>query len=468
MVLAILFGAPESVQAMNLNNAVGQAVNSNPEIKSHQSEERAVEHQIDQEFGGYGPQVNVEHGSGFEYTKDNYKKNELNTTALKGKVDETRHQPTVKVVQPIFSGFDTKYRVEKKENEHTQAVKKTDETRILVAFNAAEAYIGVRRFQRLWRLATENVTQHEAIFRKVVALVKAGKATVGDKHTAEARLQDSQTAVNDILGDLSTAIANFINQTGINPDHLENAKIDEAVIPQTLEEALDAALENNRSVVLAKSNINVAKTDVKVAQSPFYPNVNVEADATHSRNVGGKKGYENNAKALLVVRWNLFRGGSDAARHSEFKERIVKAKDDLHSALRTAEKEVRVSWGERASAALQAATLRKAVKAKEQVVSTFTKQFDIGKVSLLDLLDVVNEWFLAKGSLITADATQDLTEARLLAACGRLIDALGLPVEGVPYSSPETSEKTTATEKIVQQIIKGEVKFERVRVASAS
>ena len=102
MVLAILFRAPESVQAMNLNNAVGQAVNSNPEIKSHQSEERAVEHQIDQEFGGYGPQVNVEHGSGFEYTKDNYKKNELNTTALKGKVDETRHQPTVKVVQPIL------------------------------------------------------------------------------------------------------------------------------------------------------------------------------------------------------------------------------------------------------------------------------------------------------------------------------------------------------------------------------
>lgn len=456
-----VFGFSQSIQAMRLEHAIGQAVHSNPEIKSNESEERAVEYQKDQEFGKYGPTLDVEHGSGFEYIHDKFKKNELNVINSKGTVDQTRHQPTVRVVQPLFSGFDTKYRVEKKEGEHSQAVKKTDESRVLVGFRAAEAYIGVRRFQRLWRIAVENVKQHKTIHRKIVALVNAGKASVADKHTVEARLEDAQTAVNDILGDLGSRIADFIKETGIHPDQLENAKIDETVLPKTLAEALDMALENNRSVVLAKSNINVAKTDVKVAQSPFYPNVNVEADATHSYNVSGKKGYENNAKALLVVRWNLFRGGSDYARHKELSERIVKAKDQLHSSLKTAEREIRVSWNERASAALQAATLRKAVASKQQVVNAFTKQFDIGKVSLLDLLDVVNEWFLAKGALVTADATQDVTEVRLLAACGTLLTALNLPNEGVPFVHAENNEKMTPTEQIVQDIVSGNIKFER-------
>ena len=464
--LATLFGTQSEVHSMRLENAVGQAVHTNPEIKSFESEARAVEYQIDQERSGYFPTLDVEHGSGWEYTRDNYKRNELNATDQKGTVDETRHQPTVRLVQPIFSGFDTVRRVQKKEDEHAQAEKKTEETQVLVGFRAAEAYIGVRRFQRLWRLSSENVKKHKEILGKVRALVRGGKSTKGDLHTVEARLEDAQTAVNDIIGDLSTAIANFINETGINPDRLENAKIEDEVIPGSLEEALDLALENNRSVILAKQSITVAKTDVKVAESPFYPTVNIEADARHSRNVSAKKGYENNAKALLVVRWNLFRGGSDLYRHKEFNERIVKAKDELRNALRTAEREVRVSWGERASAALQATTLRKAVKAKLQVVNAFTKQFDLGKVSLLDLLDVVNEWFLAKGSLITADATQDLTEARLLAACGVLLTALDLPQTGTPYTSPESMEGLTPTENLVQEIINGAVSFERVRIAS--
>lgn len=466
--LATIIFTPNKINAMVPRDAVGQAVYSNPEIKSFESEARAVEHQIAQERSGYFPTVDAEHGSGWEVTEDNFKVNELNSAPQKGTVDETRHQPTIRVVQPIFSGFDTVHRVQKKEDEFNQANKKTEEIAVLRAFAAYEAYVGVRRFQRLWRLSTENVKKHKEILRKVRALVKGGKASKGDLHTVEARLQDAQTAVNDIIGDLSTAIANFINETGITPDRLENAKIDDEVLPQSLEEALDLALENNRSVVLAKANIAVTKTDVKVAESPFYPTLNFEADARHSRNVSAKKGYENNAKALFVVRWNLLRGGSDLYRHKEFKERIVKAKDDLRSALRTAEREVRVSWGERASAALQAATLRKAVKAKKLVVNTFTKQFDLGKVSLLDLLDVVNEWFLAKGSLITADATQDLTEARLLAACGIILTAFDIPYSGIPFANPEITEGLTPTEKLVDQIVKGEVKFQKVRVAIRS
>lgn len=449
---------PTQVFSMVLEDAIGHAIPTNPDIKSSQAEAKAKEHQIGQEKSGYFPTLDVSTSAGPEYDHQRFKANGLTSTPVTGTASHKRYESTVNLVQPIFSGLDTVNRVQKAKDETLQATRKSEETRTLVAFQAAEAYIAVRRFQRLWRLAQENVEFHKKISSKVKQLVDAGKASSGDLHTTDARLQDSTTAVSDILGDLSTAVSNFINVVGIRPDRLANAKIKDAVLPKSLQEAIDVALEKNRSVILAKQSIKVSETDVQVSQSQYYPNLNIEADARHSQDTAGRKGYEDNAKALLVLRWNLFRGGRDLNRTREYKERTVKAKDDLLKAMRTAEREVRVSWGERVASALQAESLRKAVTAKEQVVATYNANFDLGKASLLDLLDVQNEFFLAKGSLITADATQDLTEARLLAAMGNLEGALGIPEGGKLWESPPITN-TDATEKVVQDLVDGAIKM---------
>ena len=357
--MALTLTISTNAEALRLENAIANAIPTNPDIKSAYSEARAKEHQIGQEKSGYYPSVDVSASAGHEYTKQKFHPNELSATATppagkKGVERRERYQPQITVVQPLFSGFDTVNRVQKAEDETTQALRKAEETQTLIAFQAAEAYIGVRRFQRLWRLAQENIKFHETIHNKVRQLVNAGKASKGDLHTVEARLSDARTAADDIVGDLSSQVAAFIDVTGIKPDRLENAKIDDSVLPRSLQESIDLALEHNRSVVLAKQSIKVTETDIKVAEAPYYPNVNIEADATHSNSVGGRNGHENNAKVLAVLRWNLFSGGRDLNRHREFKERNIKAKDDLMAAMRLAEREVRVSWGERTSAALQA------------------------------------------------------------------------------------------------------------------
>ena len=105
----------------------------------------------------------------------------------------------------------------------------------------------------------------------------------------------------------------------------------------------------------------------------------------------------------------------------------------------------------------QANNLREAVASKEKVVAVYNEQFDLGTRSLLDLLDAQNEYFLAKGALITADATQDLTEARLLAAMGYLYTALDVPATGREISEAKLKKVSSddPTVQIVQRLTQG-------------
>lgn len=403
-----------------LPDAVVKAIGDNPSILADKAAKEATDHRVEFAQGGYAPTIDLQVGVGHEYTKQKFRENDLNSSKISGTVATDRYDPTIRMRQMVFDGLETPYQVVKAEKEQKQADLKVKESEELTAFSAAEQYIAVRRFARLERLAQDNVRVHQEILSKVNELIAAKKASVADRYNVEARLHDAEAAVRDIQGDLDSAIAQFIDVVGVEPGRLSNAEIPKENLPLSVEDALDIARDNNPSLVLAKASIDVAKADVKVSNAPFYPRVDIEVDASRRHNVGAKSGFENNLTALAVVRYNLLNGGKDTARKRELRAKMREAKYLMKNQRRTAEREVRVSWGEMKSALGQSEVLRKAVKSKEQVRNAYLDQFRLGQVSFLNILDASHEFFLAKGSLITADATYDLASVRALAAMGVL------------------------------------------------
>ena len=410
--------ADGSVQ--KLPDAVVKATADNPSVLADKAAKEATDHRVDFATGGYYPTLDFQMGAGHEYTKQKFRENKLNGGKVSGTVATDRYDPTLRLRQMVFDGLETPYQVEKAEKERDQADLKTRETEELTAFSAAEQFIAVRRFGRLLRLAKDNVRVHEDILSKVNALVSAGKATLPDRHNVEARLHDAEAAVQDIQGDFDSATAQFIDVVGSEPGRLSNAELPRESLPLSIEDALEVARDNNPSLILAKASIDVAKADINVARSPFYPRLDLEVDATRRHNVGGKSGSENNLTALAVMRFNLFNGGKDKARTHELRSKMAQAKHLMKNQKRTAEREVRVSWAEMKSAGGQAAVLRKAVLSKKRVRDAYLAQFRLGQISFLNILDASHEFFLAKGSLITADATFDLASVRALASMGVL------------------------------------------------
>lgn len=72
--------------------------------------------------------------------------------------------------------------------------------------------------------------------------------------------------------------------------------------------------------------------------------------------------------------------------------------------------------------------VRQHVEAAYATKESYEQQFDIGRRSLLDLLDTENELFEARRSYIELDTQFQLSKYRLLNASGQLLDALRVTI----------------------------------------
>jgi len=411
------------------------------------SEERQARHRIDQEASGYLPKIDVNGGFGWEKFKENSKPNTLSTVnfPIRGTIISRPSRRGLTVTQKLFDGFETSNRVDKARKETKQAQKSVEESYIITSFEASQHFISVRRFERLIKTAKENVAVHKDILGKIIQQTDAGKATVADRALVEARLDDANAAVADIQGDLGSAVANFIEVVGVEPLNLAKVEIDQSKLPKSLEDAITYALSHNRSVQVALAAIEVAKADMETSRAPFMPAVDFQVDAHKNHNTQGLTGSTTDLSGQFVARFNVFNGGRDLSKFSETKERVVGSTQRMHQEKRKAEKEVRLAYAQVISARTQVTALRKGVLEKRKVRETYLKQFDAGQRSFIDILDASHEYFLAKGSLVTAEATEDLASLRLLAAMNRFFELFGIkdsenpclkPIKPVSYVQP--------------------------------
>jgi len=409
----------------DLNSSMSLALSTNPEILIQKAEQDASKHKVTQAVGAYLPSLDLKAGAGKEYIKQAYRENSLASIDTRGSENKTRYDPSITLNQKIFDGFETPYDIKKSRKELYQSIKNLEEAQVLVAFNVMDKYIAVRRFERLVRLAKENVKTHEEILTKIKKLVDGGKATSGDEKNVLSRLYDAEAAVGDIQGDLDTAYANFKEVVGAEAKKLKTPKVNESLIPKTVQAAVEMGFKLNRSVVVARATEAVYKAEFDKTISPFLPSVDFQVQARKDYNVGGKSGVSTNLIGQFIGNFNVFNGGRDLGKRRELRAKMASAKYSKRKELRRAEKEVRVSYAELISARSQSTALRGAVKSKKAVRDIYMKQFEAGTRSFIDILDASHEFFLAKGSLITSDATEDLSAARLLASIGTLIDFAG-------------------------------------------
>ena len=193
-------------------------------------------------------------------------------------------------------------------------------------------------------------------------------------------------------------------------------------------------LDVNPKVRLAKYDVERSDEDIRQQESSLYPQLNFESIASTNHHNNGREDTTYNAQFLLVLRYNIYRGGADIARVKEFKERRSEALETLRAAEREVEQEVRSSWATRQTQRERIETLEQQVAANQQTFDGYVQQFDIGQRGLLDVLDAANELFTSNDQLIFAKNEELFANYRILAAQGQLVESVGLsyPLEGTP------------------------------------
>jgi adhesin transport system outer membrane protein len=135
---------------------------------------------------------------------------------------------------------------------------------------------------------------------------------------------------------------------------------------------------------------------------------------------------------MLRLRYNLFRGGTDVARVREAEARIDEALANYGKARNDIERNLRQAWEGLAIDRERLPQLQRYAAASAQVVSAYRKQFSIGQRTLLDVLNAENELYSARSSRDSGAHAVTLDELRVLAAMGKLLEALGVSVDAPP------------------------------------
>ncbi|MEO5574082.1 MAG: TolC family outer membrane protein [Gammaproteobacteria bacterium] len=406
---------------MTLQDAVKETLATNPTIQAAIEQRNSRVGELDVARAGYKPTVDVTAGVGYGRRVSPF------ATLTNGDTN-SRRETGINLRQMIFDGFATHSEVTRQTERVNAAAYTVYGTAENIGLRATELYLNVLRELELVNLAKDNLAAHERIADQIILRTDAGVGRKSDQTQVEGRRALAGSNLIAAQANLTEAQANYQRVIGElpSPDSLQKPEFDADALPVSVDDAVQKALAGNPTLKSSQADVEAAIAQHQAAKSPFYPRFDLELGQVWNDGVNGIDGRDEDTVAMIRMRYNLFRGGADAARRAQTANLAGEAKEVSKSTYRQVIESMRLSWNAYQSVETQLVYLRQHVEAIRNTRQAYEKQFNIGQRSLLDLLDTENEMFVASRSAIVAEYDKIFAQYRIMAAMGRLLEQLGL------------------------------------------
>ncbi len=403
-----------SAQGETLAEAIEEVIKTNPQVRSQVFNRLARDQQVAQAKAGYYPVLEVMAGAGMaEYWEPE---------------DESLNprEVVISLRQNVFSGFATMNEVERQRARVDSSAYSLQRISENLALGAARAYVDVLRKEELKKIAEENLQTHLRIMDQIRLRGDSGVGSQADTSQVQGRLSLAQANVVVAESNLLDAYSNYQAVVGKLPENLVKPQPPEGLMPATLEEALDRAVAGHPTLKSAMADLNARKAQYEVAKSVYYPIVDLEIDQRWDEEVSRIEGEREQLVAMARVRYNLFNGFSDQARKAETLEQVNEAREIKNNTERQVVESMRLSWMAYQSVFDRIDYLRDHIKATSETAGAYSKQFDIGRRTLLDVLDTEAEAINARIDMVEAEADGMVAQYRILNGMGELVSAFDL------------------------------------------
>ncbi len=415
---ALIVATAGAASAETLEGAVDAAVRTNPEITEVATDRRAVDQEKRQARGLFYPSVDALANWGFQRTKS--------PSTGGGYASEWPWLGSLTLTQMLYDGGAARSELERQSARVDSAAARVLEASEVIGLQAVEAYLDVQRQRELEKLAQGLVTVHERTLRQMEQRAQSGRGRAADVQQAGARLGLARATLASTRGALADAVANYIRVVGDTPDTLDPAPRPDYPMPSNLSQALADGVDRNPTLKISAADVQVAEAEHRAADAPFRPRLDLELNSTFARDQNGVSGDNNQMSALLVARWNLYRGGIDQAAKQEALERVSESRAVMAKNQRRIQEDIRLSWNAVETARARLAAEREHAERQEQVRDAYQRQFDIAARTLLDVLDAENELFNAQSNVTTLAYTELFGMYRVLASMGKLLETLAV------------------------------------------
>jgi len=412
-----------TIQNFTLRDAVAIGIKTHPEYGLVAASRRATDEELKQGRSLFLPSIDVNADTGVEYSDDPGTRDGADSDD-----SETlwRYETGVTLRQLLFDGWEAHYEVNRQKARVRSSAFRVKETAELVGLSIVEAYLEVIRQRQLLMIARRNVAEHNEIMKQIQDGINGGRSTFTDAEQIKARLASARANESIIRQALRTAEAEYNRDVGEFPGELMLPEVPFDILADDVDEEVKLVLSHNPTIALSKADIEVAYAEAEKTKSTLYPQVDLQINARHGNDLSGTEGDDTSATALVVMDWNLYRGGADIARAREFIYRHQQSKDERTNVTRSIENDVRATWSSMISAGERAQQFSAQADANVAVVQSYKDQFNLDRRTLLDVLDSQNELFVSRSNTVNAAFLEMFAVYRLLALRGTLMSALGI------------------------------------------
>ena len=417
-----LVGMPVGVRSerVELKSAIETAMQTHPEINQAVENKTAIEFEREQAQAQYLPQISVEGSIGARRLE--------NATRRSLGIADQELYPTeggLRLRQIVYDGGTRRNEVKRQAARTDGAAYRIEERSEFVALQVTRQYLDYLLQQRIVAASDDNIAFHTKLAGDLKEGVSKGSISVADQQQAEERLYASRVRLTEANQDLVNIAASFRTLTGL--DLVDGAMLPPSLgssIPATLEESIEHARGQSPRVREAKADLDVAYAMVSKAKSETAPTIAVEGSARIGDDIDGFRGETNDLQGGLVLRWDVFDGGTKRAKIQEMRRRESEARFRLEQMSRETEEDVRVAWNAWDSQGKLVKDLDDQSKVSDELLRSYRAQFNVGRRSLLDVLDAQNTRYNVQVRAETARFAQFFAEFKLLAAQNMLLKAM--------------------------------------------
>jgi len=405
--------------AQILIDITNEIIQTNPEIQEKVHYYNSVKKEYKFARSGLMPTINLDTSFGEEYTKSkstNYENLSLFKT-----------ETSLTLIQNVFNGFKTTNEIDEQKARYLSASFSIIEKINSIALQVSEIYINILKYKKNVQLNEKNIATHETILAKIKAKVDSGFSPRSDMLQIETRYAKAKTDLIAQQNNLKNELIKFHKMLGrflYADDFIEPSN--SFILPKNIDEATEKALEIHPALKIANFNVKAKKYAYEKEKKGNYPSVDFVLKAEKNSNVSAVKGETDRYYAGIKLQYNLFSGFADEDTIQKNVSIVNQENSLLKKIKRQIIESVRLSWRNYNSLLRKETVLKKHVKFADKAREAYSQEFAIGKRSLLDILNIEDEYNNAEKSDMDNHYTMLYTKYKLMESMGVLSKELGL------------------------------------------
>ena len=442
----------ENAAAETINAALTRAYNTNPELNRDRAGVRVRDEDVAKAWSGMRPSAGAQGSVGPQTSDFKFPIPDIRIPLTGNTISIPPVNPingkrvaiqqaffgvprggSFNVSQTLFDGGRTTNAVGEAEAGVFAARAMAELTEQMTLQSGAAAYMNVLRDTAILSLRKNNVSNLELQLYQTQQRLRVGEVTNTDVSQAEAALAQARSEYSAAQAQLRNSIAEYHQIIGVDPGRLEPASSIERLLPASVEEAIDVAIQEHPSVRAAMSEVDAAEFGVHGAESTLAPTLSLDGQVQQQEDFFGYHGarlFAADVRASLKV--PLYQRGEEYASIRQSKEKLGRARLELDVQRSKVRANVVSSYGRLQAAKAQIKSDQAAVKAAEAALGGVRREAQAGQRTTLDVLNAHQALLNARTNQLISQSDRVIASYMALAAIGRL-SAENLKLDVIPH-----------------------------------